>query len=195
MARVVLIRPGSTDYDEQGRIQGVLNVPLSARGTDEVARAAEELRAIPMATIYCGAEESGRATARAIADALGVRVRRLGKLHNLNHGLWQGLQEEEIRHKHPRVYRQWCEAPMTVCPPEGETIMDAYQRVCRVLRPVIKRHRQEVIGIVVPEPIASVVRCYLLRQDPARVWEMREANGRWQVLEVDLEEAAKNAKR
>ena len=30
MLRIVLIRPGSTDYVDQGRIQGTLDIPLNA---------------------------------------------------------------------------------------------------------------------------------------------------------------------
>ena len=37
MTQVVLIRPGATVYDEQDRIQGVLDIPLSERGRAEVA--------------------------------------------------------------------------------------------------------------------------------------------------------------
>ena len=29
MVRIVLIRPGSTDFDEQGRITGTLDIPLN----------------------------------------------------------------------------------------------------------------------------------------------------------------------
>ena len=36
MVQIVLIRPGSTDYDEQGRIQGTLDIPLNDQGADEV---------------------------------------------------------------------------------------------------------------------------------------------------------------
>lgn len=31
MVQIVLIRPGSTDYDEQGRIQGTLDIPSTLR--------------------------------------------------------------------------------------------------------------------------------------------------------------------
>ena len=41
MTQVVLIRPGATVYDEQNRIQGVLDIPLSERGRAEVAALAE----------------------------------------------------------------------------------------------------------------------------------------------------------
>ena len=32
MLQIVLIRPGTTDFDEQGRIQGTLDIPLNERG-------------------------------------------------------------------------------------------------------------------------------------------------------------------
>jgi broad specificity phosphatase PhoE len=191
MTRVVVIRPGATDYDEQGRIQGMLNVTLNAHGVEQAARIAEELRDIGIHTLYCGTGESPAATAELIGKALGVRVRKLDKLHNVNHGLWQGLQVEEVRHKHPKVYRQWCESPMTVCPPGGETIAAAFERVRRVLRPIIKRHADEVIGIVVPEPVASLVRCYIAQQDPARIWELRESDRPWQSVDLVPEEASR----
>ena len=44
MLRIILIRPGSTDYDQEGRIQGTLDIPLNERGSAEVARVIEELR-------------------------------------------------------------------------------------------------------------------------------------------------------
>ncbi len=188
MTRVVLIRPGSTDYDEQGRIQGALDVPLNARGQTEAAETAESLRDVQLHRIYCGAEESARATARTIAKTLGLRLRELKKLHNLDHGLWQGLQVEEVRQRHPRVYRQWCDEPTTVCPPEGETVMDAFERARSVLKPLLRRHRDETIGLVVPQPLGDVVRCYLMERDLAHVWDGPSSNGRWEVVDVVAEQ-------
>ena len=187
MTRVVLIRPGCTDYDEQDRIQGNLDIPLSSRGVQEVAQTAEELRAVPLSVIYGAAGKSASDSARGIGKAIGIKVRKLGKLQNLNQGLWQGLQVEEVRRKHPRVYRQWCESPTMVCPPNGETVIEAYQRVRDTLRSVLRRHRDEVIGLVVAEPLARVVRCYLLQHDLSRLWQAPATNGRWEMLEVAVE--------
>jgi len=41
---LVLIRPGSTDYDVQERILGSLDIPLNAQGAAEAAETAERLR-------------------------------------------------------------------------------------------------------------------------------------------------------
>ena len=37
MTQVVLIRPGATLYDEQNRVQGALDIPLSERGRAETS--------------------------------------------------------------------------------------------------------------------------------------------------------------
>jgi len=47
MTQVVLIRPGATVYDEQNRVQGALDLPLSERGWAEVAELAEKLAGPP----------------------------------------------------------------------------------------------------------------------------------------------------
>ena len=54
-------------------------------------------------------------------------------MQNLNLGLWQGMQVSEVRHKQPKVYRQWQEQPENVCPPDGEMIEQAEQRIRTVM--------------------------------------------------------------
>ena len=58
MCQVVLIRAGATLYDEQNRVQGVLDIPLSENGQGEVTRMANELaermNGTPLAALYCG---------------------------------------------------------------------------------------------------------------------------------------------
>ena len=184
MTRVVLIRPGSTDYEAQNRIQGTLDIPLNAQGQEEAVETAESLRGLSLSRVFSCSNDSACETARVISKTLGVRYRKLDKLHNLNQGLWQGLLVEEVRRKHPRVYRQWCDEPTTVCPPEGETVLDAFDRVARVLKPLLRRHADQTIGLVIPEPLANVARCYLMGRDPSEVWKVEGSVGSWQVVEI-----------
>ena len=187
MGRVVLIRAGSTDYDEQRRIQGTLDVPLSGRGAQQARDMASQLAAAGLqnlAAIYCGPGESCLRTAEAIRQLIRSPIRQLEKLQNLNQGLWQGLQVDEVKRKFPRAYRLWRESPLTVRPPGGETVSDAYDRIRQVLRPVLKRHKRDTIGLVVPEPIASIIYCYLSGADLTHVWDHNGTEKLWQVVEV-----------
>ena len=161
MTQVVLIRPGATVYDEQDRLQGILELPLSERGKLEVERLVERLSNDSMSVVYCGPGESVLRTADAVARALGLRPKRLDDLRNLDQGLWQGLQLEEIKRRNLKLFRQWQDDPLTICPPLGETIEDAMERIRTTLKPLIRRHRDETIGLVVGEPLAQLIACYL----------------------------------
>ena len=129
MLKIAIIRPGSTDYDHQERIQGTLDIPLNEQGLAEAAQAAEELRESGLEIVYAPPSEPAYHTAQTVAKALDIKLRKLDRLQNLNLGLWQGMLINDVRRKQPKVYRQWQEQPETVCPPEGEMLADADQRV------------------------------------------------------------------
>lgn len=185
MVQIVLIRPGATAYDQQGRIQGVLDVPLCDEGATEVARVCGELAGLGIEVIYSSEGERAVQTAMAIADALGVRTKKLDNMQNLDHGLWQGMLVEDVRRKQPKVYRQWQEQPDSVCPPEGEMVSEARQRVRAAMGRLFKKHREGVIGLVVPEPLATLVRAHLEHSQVRDLWRAGAEHGTWQIIEVE----------
>lgn len=185
MQKVLLIRPGATQYDQQGRILGTLDVPLCVAGREQVESSVEAIAAEAPQALYTSPCQSAEETASVLADALDLKVKTLDKLENLDHGLWQGMLVADVREKQPKVYRQWQEQPETVCPPEGETIMAATQRVAGVLKKLLKKHRDDVaIALVIPEPLASVVR-HVVRQDElGDLWKSPDVCGKWEVVEI-----------
>jgi len=180
MSHIVLIRPGCTDFDEQQRIQGTLDLPLSTRGEQQVQVMLQELQHVPLDLIYTSPTEPARSTATTLGTTLGVTVRLAEGLRNLNLGLWQGLQVEEVRYKHPKVFKQWIDAPETIYPPEGEMVADTFDRIQQTLeRPLRKKGN---LAIVAPEPLATLIRCWLVNGKPehaeryydraCRLWEL-----------------------
>jgi broad specificity phosphatase PhoE len=186
MTHVVLIRPGATAYDEQARVQGVLDLPLSDRGRAQVAELARRLAGSELSALYCGPGESVSRTAEAIGRAVGLRARRVDDLRNVDHGLWQGLQVDEIKRRNLKVFRQWIEDPVTVCPPEGETVCAALDRVKAALRPILKRHRDETLGLVVAEPLGRLIGSYLRREPRVQLDDVL-APGGFERIEIAAE--------
>lgn len=162
MPSVVLIRPGCTDFDEQNRVQGTLEIPMNSRGLEQVEHVLDELREIPLEVIYAPATEPSWSTAERIGEELDVPVKECEDLRNLDQGLWQGLQIDDIRHKYPKVFKQWQESPETICPPQGETVSEALDRIRRALHKPLKR--KTVIGVVASEPLATLVRFVICGQ-------------------------------
>lgn len=188
MLRIILIRPGSTDYDQQGRIQGTLDIPLNEQGTQEAKSLAEQVRGEGIEVLYAPESQPAFPTGQAIAAALGVKLKRLDQMDNLNHGLWQGMLIDEVRRKHPRVYRQWQEQPESVCPPDGEMLSQAEERVRAALLKLMKRHRDGAIGVVLPEPLASLMRAAAKHNGVGDLWKAAGERAWWEVIEVTPEQ-------
>lgn len=170
------MRPGATLYDEQNRVQGVLDIPLSELGRAEAARLAERLSLSDhqsrLAALYCGPGENVVQTAEIIGKALGLRPKRVDELRNLDQGLWQGLQIEEIRRRNARLFRQWIDDPLTIRPPQGETIEDAMRRVRAALKPLLRRHHDEAFGLIAGEPVGRLIACCLKREPRVQLDEV-----------------------
>ena len=188
MLQIVLIRPGATDYDLQERIQGTLDIPLNEQGLAEAARAAEQLRDKGLEAIYAPTSEPARQTAKTIAKTLGIKMRKLDRMQNLNQGLWQGMLIQDVRHKQPKVYRQWQEQPELVCPPEGEMLSAAEQRVRLAMLKLLKRHKEGIIGICVPEPLLSLLRRFITHGELGDLWKPTNGHGSMEILQVEPEE-------
>lgn len=168
MPDVVLIRPGSTDYDDQHRIQGSLDLPLNQRGVTQVDVLVADLAGTEVSAVYTAPCEPARATAQAIGESLQVPVKEIEGLRNLDQGLWEGLTVEDVQRKYPKVYKQWREDPASICPPEGEMVGDAMDRVRESLQKPLRRKR--AFAVVASEPLATLVMCALtgVRPDFAR---------------------------
>jgi broad specificity phosphatase PhoE len=184
MVQIVLILPGSTDYDLEKRIQGNLEVPLNEQGIAEVGRMVEELRSrkLPIEAVYTANCQHAEQTAQAVAEGLDLRLRKLERMQNLNQGLWQGMLIDDVRVKQPKVYRQWQEHPEYVCAPEGEMFGEALDRVDSTMCKLAKRHRDEMIAVVAPEPLASLVRRFVTQGELGDLWKAMGDHGRWELV-------------
>ena len=190
MTRIILLRSGATDFDQEGRIKGTLDVPLNQQGNDQALRAAEELADEDIEVVYCSPCQPAEQTAELVAEELGVKAKPLANLQNLDHGLWQGKRIDEIKEKQRKVYRQWQDQPETVCPPGGEMLGEAQARVKAALDKLIKKHKNRVVALVAPEPLISLVRNYLEQSQLGDLWECICECGSWSSVEVEPQQLA-----
>jgi phosphoserine phosphatase len=182
--KFILVRAGSTEFDDQGRILGSLDLPLSDHGMEEINRTAEELTGIPIDSILSSACQAAQQSATLIAARFGIKVKVEKKLTNLDCGLWHGKSLEELRETQPTIYKQWKEHPEQVCPPCGETMGTMQSRVCSIIKKTRKRFLSGVVVMVAPEPLLSVIRneLHVARPDEK---PHRLQCGQWEIIDAD----------
>ena len=188
MLKIVLIRTGYTEYECQGRIQGTLDVPLSEDGRKQVEAITESIRDQSIVALYCGPCRASQQSAEIINEKLGIKTKKIDSFQNLDHGLWQGMLIEEVKTKQPKVYKQWQEHPESVCPPNGETVQQVRERVQSALAKLAKKHRDGAVGVLVPDPLYSVLHSMLLQESVSDLWGTVNGSGpAWELLEMPTE--------
>ncbi len=187
MVRILLIRSAATDFDEQGRIKGTLDLPLSDVGTAQATRLIAEVAAVDFDYLYTSNCRCAVETATQLATSRKLKVRQLTDFQNIDHGLWHGKLVNELKQTQPRLYRQLQDHPETVCPPEGEPVGMAQARVKAAVDRLLRKHRKGTVALVLPEPLYSLVRNVLSPGDLGDLWKAECQCGGWQLLDLDQE--------
>jgi broad specificity phosphatase PhoE len=183
MVQFLLIRPGSTDFDEQGRIKGTLDIPLSDVGVLQVGRLVGDLHNHEIDHLYSSPCRSAEQTAKALAADHKLKIKLLDELQNLDHGLWHGKLIDEVKHSQPKVFRQLQDHPETVCPPEGEPVGDAMSRAKAIVERLRRKHKTGTVALVVPEPLACLVVAAFQQSEVGDLWKVECQGGDWQMIE------------
>jgi broad specificity phosphatase PhoE len=148
MTHVLLINAGPTPWDAERRLGGNHSLPLSVDGEIAITKMLKSLQS-PVAAVHtCRANEACEQAAKVVARQFNLKIRDNELLEPIALGLWQGLTPAELRFRFPSVFPQWEENPLSVNPPEGESLVHAVERMRGALRKIFRRNRDEEAGIV-----------------------------------------------
>jgi phosphoserine phosphatase len=181
--KFLLFRAGATEFDEQGRILGSLDLPLSPSGHLEIQQTAKQLLGLPITAIYSATCQAAQQTANLIAKPLNLKPTVESKFSNLNCGLWHGKSLEELKETQPTLFKQWKEHPEQVCPPGGETVASAIVRVTNVLKKIRRKAKPGIVVIVAPDPLLRIVREELQRSKDRTEKPLVLKCGEWELID------------
>lgn len=182
--KIILVRAGATELDAQGRITGALDVPMCVEAEEHVKRSAAQLSFFSIDMIYTAACDAAQQTARMLADSRKLKIKVSPVLSNLDFGLWHGKRIDEIKQTQPRLYRKWAEMADGVCPPDGETLAHARERVTQFLTRIQKKHPSGTIAVVAPQPLLSVIRNCVDPDAEPQPWTTISESGKWEAFTV-----------
>ena len=157
---LVFIRHGTSTWNDERRIQGQLDPPLSEKGRDQARKLGARFRDTQVDGFYCSDLGRARETAEAIAEVIGKSPEFRPELREVALGEWEGLQRDEIMARYPEQWSLWTEHPSWDIVPGGEGT-DAFEsRVGAAIEGLIERHRS---GRVLVVTHGGVIQVALLR--------------------------------
>lgn len=161
--RLILVRHGETTHNSQGITQGWSDSGLSDRGAEQVEGVARRLVGFGPTAVFCSTLPRAVATAEAIASRLGLEVRQLADLREMNCGRWEGVPFMTVRQNEADFYKRWAADPRLACP-DGESYFDVMQRMQRAFAEI--EAAKEAIPVVVSHGTAIRIAATNLLQLP-----------------------------
>jgi len=189
MRKVILIQAGKTAWDEydknddepplpedERRLQGTVPLPLSENGKKALQDIARIVRLERAEILYSSGNESSGPTAVLLAELCQLRNKKMPDLRELDCGLWQGLRVREIKQRYGKTYRQWRQDPNTICPPQGEMLETARERVSFSLAAIRKKQKGKIVVIVAAPIVSALIECVLMNKNISNLWSLHDKN-------------------
>jgi probable phosphoglycerate mutase len=145
---LLLIRHGETAWNAEHRIQGHLDIPLSATGIRQAASLGERLAAETITAVYSSELARAWLTAVPFAARLGLDINPDSRLRERSFGVFEGLTADEIAARHPEGFRLWRMRDPAWAMDDGESGQQLIDRVLSALHDIASRHRGETVAVV-----------------------------------------------
>ena len=124
---LLLVRHGETASNLSHRFAGWNDDQLTEGGREGVVELARAL-GFRGGRLYASPVRRAVDTAEILATELGLEVRTVHDLHELEVGEWKGLTEEEVSERWPEAYRAWLETPDILAVKGRESLEELRER-------------------------------------------------------------------
>lgn len=178
ITRVLAIRHGETAWNVDTRIQGQLDVPLNDTGRWQAERLAQALAAEGLEALYASDLSRAQETAAIVARALDLPLAPHRGLRERHFGRFQGHTHAEVERLWPQDAQRWRRREPDFSPPQGERLVDFYDRCVGAARELAARHPGQTIALVAHGGVLDCLYRAATRQplDAPRAWSIANAS-------------------
>ena len=183
MATIFLMRHGETAWNQQKRVMGRLEIPLSRSGIAQGKRIARLLPDLEIRAIYTSPLRRAVETARILAKECHRSVKINRNLTEVAFGRWQGYRFDDL--VKDEAYHRFLRSPLKVAVPGGETIVDVQKRGLKAIRRAIRDYPKGRILFVSHGDVIRAILCHYLMLPLQEFRRLRIDNGTLSAFEVD----------
>ncbi len=161
MTTFLLIRHGENEYTRKNKLPGQqAGIHLNERGQKQAAALADSLKALPIEAVYSSSLERAVETAGPLAQALHLEIQPRPALMDINIGTWTGRSLRMLNRL--KVWAIVQRAPSLYHFPEGESFLQAQERVVSELDSIAQAHKKGLVAVVFhADPIKLAIAHYI----------------------------------
>ena len=137
--RLLLVRHGETDWNQQSRYQGQVDISLNENGKLQSEKISGFLKDISIDKAFSSSLLRAKETAEIILrHHQKVELELNDGFKEIIHGAWEGKLETDIEREFPGELQRWRETPAQVQMPDGETLEQVWQRTIAIYQSILE---------------------------------------------------------
>lgn len=174
---LILVRHGETAMNVSGVYCGWSDSCLTDKGLLHAKEASVKLKTEKLDIIISSDLSRTVKTADIIGEFHKADRIQMNTLREIHFGLWEGLSYNDISETYPKESELWKTDWMAYSPPEGESLLQMYNRVTNAVLAVINKHEDETILIVTHGGCIRAILAFLIGRGIEDFWKYKISNG------------------
>jgi broad specificity phosphatase PhoE len=188
---ILLIRHGTTTFNETDHLQGRIDNPLNQKGRDEADRLAARLKGENLDAIFSSPLQRAVETATIVNHSHDLPLTLVPEFSEIDLGEWEGQNYSNVRAQFPEIHQRWISDPDFPVP-GGESFNAVCARTRTGLERILQDGRKHIL-ITAHASVNRAILCNLLQLNPAAARHFRTGNAalsRLLLLENSLQQWA-----
>ena len=184
MVKLILVRHALTVDNQKSRLSGHIDSSISEEGKEQIDKITNYLKDFDIDKIYTTTSSRTKDTVKKLSELKSIEIIEKESLKEISFGDFEGLTFDEIKDKYPKEFQYMIEKGYEYKYPNGESLIDSYNRVCIELDNIISNNDDRTILICSHGGTIRNIITYLISNSYKYHWNFKIDNGSVTILEV-----------
>jgi probable phosphoglycerate mutase len=173
---LIVVRHGETAWNADKRMQGHLDVPLSAIGEEQARAAGARLNGERIDKIYCSDLQRARQTAEIIRSTREIELVTDLRLREIHMGSFQGMTQGEAKEKHADAWERFFIHDAEFALPGGQSRSQKQVEIADFMEQVVHENPDRRLLIVTHGGILIAMLRHVLHIPPSHHFRVKIEN-------------------
>ena len=184
MVKLILVRHALTVDNQKSRLSGHIDSSISEEGKEQIDKITNYLKDFDIDKIYTTTSSRTKDTVKKLSELKSIEIIEKESLKEISFGDFEGLTFDEMKDKYPKEFQDMIEKGYEYKYPNGESLIDSYNRVCIELDNIISNNDDRTILICSHGGTIRNIITYLISNSYKYHWNFKIDNGSVTILEV-----------
>lgn len=184
MVKLILVRHALTVDNQKSRLSGHIDSSISEEGKEQIDKITNYLKDFDIDKIYTTTSSRTKDTVKKLSKLKSIEIIEKESLKEISFGDFERLTFDEIKNKYPKEFQDMIEKGYEYKYPNGESLIDSYNRVCIELDNIISNNDNRTILICSHGGTIRNIITYLISNSYKYHWNFKIDNGSVTILEI-----------